>query len=1002
MSSLDWVPTHLRSQVKHGDDGVVTIQRPRNAELTFGSIPDGTTIRIIEPGRSPALTISAGHVGEDVTLVLRKARGHRFRIEGDFPVLDFEDPQSSITLELSTDDTLLRLDRGAYTVNSPEDNELRHGYGVRVRANSKGNTTLSGNARLKALEAEGSVVVKFDLKAHYVEVDGDLTVHGTLNADRVQVKKGLTCKGLMGGRGSARRLVVDGKVVGGTYDAEEFEINGDVSGKGDRPALTARTELLITGTVRNARLSCGQEEGGDGARLLIGVDKHHRYSPDEAECSEDGVDVWTPSSNLRKKSAKAVEDCVLDTTGSAQVVNEIRNSLINVAGQLQVAMGIDQTDLEATAVGQPSSLELDGANSDLEAKVSVKAGSLLVGEEISLREDQSVTVEETISCRSLSGGTIRATTIVAGAVSESTLFADQVCIEDSLQGSTLKASERIRILGKASADTDITFRGDAQFHGAIEANVKWLPQGSKQCYVEGDLGSLCVEGVDVPDGKTKPESEVPTLLLGPQGTVSCMEVSGAVVLDAEKERQKQGARHRRAKQARQLTSTVTLKAGSLLIVEFGRYELGTITCQGRTFLKSKDSRLSFCILETDDPDERGKPTRLSIRGRGTTVLEPPPERDRDEKEVRRPPEVQITGGQLEVEAELGRVLCGPREPNDETQPSPSLKIKAGGVIDSLVGEFRLEALQGRIRGEPGPGYLVRAGLAKCRDWPVLSELVGCFLSADRKPLDHEGLPRPAQLLRLSSDSDQRQSDDVARHPFEGGQLSGVDVTRLPYEDIESLRQLNVFTPDGPTLMVHATETRRAAEPAGRASGTTTRDGESYRRERSERLKRISDVVSDRAGSGGSRSATRWAAARAHHAAVTGRIERCLRFFHRLVGYHQRPLPALWSYITWVTVAALFLARFDSSPWCAPGEGGGAAGLLSDAQFLPAPYGFWDQVIRMITLPAGLLRLDVGGATTYAPISCSGSAHLGVLLVTGLLLAYFIVGLKNYLRTPLDT
>ena len=77
-------------------------------------------------------------------------------------------------------------------------------------------------------------------------------------------------------------------------------------------------------------------------------------------------------------------------------------------------------------------------------------------------------------------------------------------------------------------------------------------------------------------------------------------------------------------------------------------------------------------------------------------------------------------------------------------------------------------------------------------------------------------------------------------------------------------------------------------------------------------------------------------------------------------------------------------------------------MLSDAQFLPAPYGFWDQVIRMITIPAGLLRLDVGGATTYAPIFCLASVHLGVLLVTGLLLAYFIVGLKNYLRTPLDT
>ena len=267
---------------------------------------------------------------------------------------------------------------------------------------------------------------------------------------------------------------------------------------------------------------------------------------------------------------------------------------------------------------------------------------------------------------------------------------------------------------------------------------------------------------------------------------------------------------------------------------------------------------------------------------------------------------------------------------------PKVSLPADSVVYSLSGDFRLAELEGRLESTRSPERTGEEGSAEDPDW--------------------DGPARLWDIARLEGRQDQKRSD---ARPRVAGQLVGVDPTTLPSEQFGRLGALLVFSPDARAMLTYA-KRRRVDRFDDREAA--------YKTQQTVR------AISGRAVTGSVASAAKWASAHTHR--KTARWgERTLRGLHRLVGYGQRPLPAL---ATWLAVVTL------------------GAGL---AAWLPSesPAGFWALWLQFVLLPAALLRLpDEGGPPL---IGDSWSLHTLAFAVVGLALVYLALALKNYLATP---
>lgn len=358
-----------------------------------------------------------------------------------------------------------------------------------------------------------------------------------------------------------------------------------------------------------------------------------------------------------------------------------------------------------------------------------------------------------------------------------------------------------------------------------------------------------------------------------------------------------------------------------------------------------DRSLSFEVEAVADAaiTQRGSPgTRVAVRASspeftltldiGSVVLRTALD-DTDGDQARLPC-LDLKGGLVEILSRFRHV---------GSTSAVKLTLKTPGQIDALAGEAELRVLIG--------SRIIGAGILDRRiSAPVMTRI-------------------DADALNLS-----------------GGELVGVDVTKLAGPDIRMLSNLHVFEPDAKSLIEYA-----------------ERDlGRVERQERSQRLKILVDTVSDKALSGTSRSAVLWASARAHHSAVDRRhwIENALRSLHRLVGYGYRPRPAVLTYLTCLVLTALVLSIFDSEPPCATSSS--ATSTPRPTNFIASPYNPLEQLARVVLLPVGLLRLELGGASTYAPIGCSAGWHALAFAINGITLVYLLLALRNYLRTPKES
>jgi hypothetical protein len=746
----------------------------------------------------------------------------------------------------------------------------------------------------------------------------------------------------------------------GTLPAETIMVADQVDGDGDGLIITADGSLQLGGTARNTALLCGASS--DQPVVVVGYPNGRHTQLGEPELSTETVRpaVGHPSSASTPPDT-LLDGCVVMASGDVAVKGSISSSLLRVDGQLQVEGDLDCS--APTTTDLVSSLPTEdrqrlGTSPDDEP---FTARRVLVTGDLRLGQQQVVHVTSLFSAASVDGGAVELTdsvsTFVAGRVGHTRVSAHDVGVVDAPEHSTLIAAGLMHLVDGAPTGNTLSFKGSGIFGAAVQCPLTWEPNGNHVCDLRAAASLVRVASPDLPAGE-----DGPLLRVADGHPVKHLCLMGWLRVEAE--RPETGKRTKRStsggqSEATEVSKLVTLGACARLHLGSGLLDLGDVELTADATIGQDRSQHSYLLAGlrpvggSTDADEvdlskvsRGNPALTVFSGACIRLVVPRPGQGYTARGSYSMPTLRLDEDTHAVVATaLEEVIC-----ISSSSKWPKLSVEALGRIASLIGPFDLSQLHGRIGSGPHR-----------RTWK--------FWTRDSHP--------PAQLRQITASQDGHGTVNAsATYPdLEGGQLIGVDVTRVSYADIQKLSHLHVFDPDGRTLMSHA---REANPPAGK-------------HERAQRLKLLADAVSTRAASGNTRSAVMWASARAHHAVVNV-LEKAIRCCHWALGYGYRPAPAFLTYLTWLVGTGAVLMLVDGDPRCESPD-------ADTARFVEGPYSFWQQIARVLLLPTGLLRLELGGATTYAPIKCSAGWHTAVFAVTGFLLVYLVLAIRNYLRTP---
>lgn len=481
------------------------------------------------------------------------------------------------------------------------------------------------------------------------------------------------------------------------------------------------------------------------------------------------------------------------------------------------------------------------------------------------------------------------------------------------------------------ADGTLQLHGPGQIHGETTSSVCWYPTDGATLQLHGPAKQLHIAAPDGADtARLTKATDPPRLVLQPGTRVQGLQIGRPLHLSmhaAEDSDQPVHIDTLDLSTSVGLAASIALKADVLTVG--GQV---SITAEPRDAAAEAEHVMVDAGLPST-PSSATRDPRLTLHHVTAHIRATDLHNDEDGVQ----PALEVAGhSRLLVDLELDTVRAQCADGG-----CPTLEVSLHGAVHDLTGEFRIgPRLDGRVAARP---TTARHRLANA--WT------------------------PAWLTRRPSGVAVVRSVDRQEAPDEG-QLHGVDVTQVPYGDLPNLYGLHVLTPDGEQLMHHAAED----------------DGDSYQRsDRAQRLRRIAAIVHASGTDGASRTAANWAAARAHHATAPGRLERGMRWLHRMVGYGQRPGPALASWLVASSAIGLLL-RFLEPAACGDEHDFGDAG--------------WDaQVLRALLLPASLLRVQTG--SNDPPLFCRTWAHATTFVLVGLALAFLLVALRNYLRSPVD-
>ena len=828
------------------------------------------------------------------------------------------------------------------------------------------------------------------------EVAGEVEITGKVSGGELHLK--------------AVTVNVGGDLAGqGTVSADTVAIDGEVHGE-DGLVISARSTIHLSGTPSGACL-ISDGDGDDSIQLGLPLGKRsHQLAltkpstggvvfqlEDKAPESvvpvrhKDGDDFASRApGNLAEQR---VAGCVLLSDGGIRIFQGVSGSLIAAAGTVQVGsvLSTRSADLEALRNLVPEEHQrrlLAVTDAHLSAATlhcvnTVELGqhhTVRVTDEISApairgeeREEAGEEGEKTASVQVSGDGGYA----VFGTCSDVRIEASHIAIAKDVDRSSLDAKDALRLSGSADEMSSLVSQGNVLIDQRLSPDLTWEPKPHASCWLLGGAQKVVVEG---PSGKERPQ-----LLVDPQASagdqhpvVGDLKVRGMLAL-AQIPTEDRGSSNSQSKAAPRVIGNVTFVSNGNLDVRISDQDIGTVHLAGPGTLGQGEAagkkpgsttpckKLTFRLAGQDESAHR---LTLSVRHQDSRFRLLPAEQEREDGRRTATSPIDLRSGELHVETVVPDLGCPPLPAGESgAGPGPVLSVAMGGAVESVAGEFRLARNNGRIVGADGLGYVERWFRSRWK------QLRGTEESPDGP--QNPPVPQPARILKVVASKDGEVADRLA-----GGRLEGVDLSLLEAESIPRLAHLHVLDPDGPSLMAHA---------AGHEVGDDEdADGAAAKRDRAQRMLLVAEAVAKKASSGSSRSAVMWSAARAHHRAARRRLERGVRWLPAAVGYGQRPGPALLALGLWTTVVAGILLALDPEPNCPNGD-----------SFADPPYGYWQQFQRVLFAPAGLLRLEVGGALPYAPVGCEVGWHLLVFAGTAFLLASAAVSIRNFLRSPAD-
>lgn len=775
-------------------------------------------------------------------------------------------------------------------------------------------------SRVTAGEFEAKSLTASEVRSQQATITDQVTGTSVVEADKVSV----------------------GKVEGASrLEGRAVTVHGSLAGDEDGSAeVIAREHVLVKGTVEHAAVRCSGD--AENAVALGQIANRHQVrvtAPlvDPETVTPGKVDL--PRSSAHRRQPPSFENVTIDSDGGVLIHGNADGMVLRAAGDVLVS---------GTCRLRPDS-----------AVDENRANSLFVAGELDLA-GETLTCDEWLSAKELRHGSIRAGTIAAigGPVTSSTVTGETIGVTGDVRDTRIEAAELLRVEGEINEASSLAATGTVALEKDVEGQLRWHAAVGDEFLMSGAASTLTVHG------PSDDAEAAPALVIRPEGLLDVLDVTGRVALRVETPPQRRG----RDDPPLGLKQVTLRDRAHLEINESAGSQTLCVHLHGLAEVRHHGNQLPM-LLEASQASHNLTLTsangiRLHTRSSGDGV-------DAANTDL---PTVTFTAGQLIVAGALHEVRLG-----DGADETPEVSTLAGGLIQEALGRFVLADCPGRLFGADAPSYRHRRAQTATINRKGIRHGLGLArrLAERKSPASSVGYCVPAQVVALArGKSGPKSSDEDSEPNFDNGHLVGVDVARLPQEDIPALQRLHVFDPDGGSLMAAATE----------------RQSEAERRARAQRMKALADIVTGTASSGGTRSAALWASARAHHAATKG-FEYGARWLHRAVGYSMRPAPAL------LTLIAVLLSLAGILHWAEPTDLH-CVDVESDGM-QPVPQTFFGQVARVLLIPTALLRLGDGGAPPYPPIACHPGLHSVGFLAVGLALAYLVIAIRNVLRTPAE-
>lgn len=340
-------------------------------------------------------------------------------------------------------------------------------------------------------------------------------------------------------------------------------------------------------------------------------------------------------------------------------------------------------------------------------------------------------------------------------------------------------------------------------------------------------------------------------------------------------------------------------------------------------------------------DSFGRDSGVTLRGEHTVMLASCPNSDVLNLSITKETRLEANGAHLKVTGGGILILMPQARISEAVVDATRLQLEEGARIDELRGRFGITYAHGYLSGDP-------------RHPPLLTSISD-------------------QLL-----------DGTIQH--EGGSLTEVDVTELPFGQLAQLEGLRVFDPSSRPLTRLAKRTVNAVH-RGQSDPTEIRDWARWFDELAARTER--HILT-----GTAQSAIEWARQYLHHhRRPRWHPEYWARFLHRLVGYGYRPGQAILTLGAVTAAVSLMSLSADCAERVGPPadlveqycvtEGGGTQ------------WSNWPRAwLSVLVAPAKLVRLT--DSTSPLPyVAAPWDSVMNVVITLTFL--FTVLALRNYLR-----